>query len=107
MHVPIIGSLYASIIIRKRLNDLPDLEGEALKPYSAQHTLQFIEDEYVKNDKPKGKGKSSSSKGKGKGKSKGKGKEEMKGKDSIKGKGKQSVIQRCGFTWHSAISKLY
>ena len=88
MHVPIIGSLYASIIIRKGLNDLPDLEGEALKPYSAQHTLQFIEDEYVKNDKPKGKGKSSSSKGKGKGKSKGKGKEEMKGKDSIKGKGK-------------------
>jgi hypothetical protein len=75
VHVPIIGSLYASVIIRKGLNDLPDLEGEALKPYSAQHTLQFIEDEYAKNDKPKGKGKPSSSpnQGKGKGKSKGKG----------------------------------
>ena len=88
MHVPIIGSLYASIIIRKGLNALPDLEGEALKPHSAQDTLQFIEDEYVKKDKPKGKGKSSSSKGKGKDKSTGKGKREMKGKDSIKGKGK-------------------
>ena len=32
---------------KKRDEGLPDLEGEELKPHSAQHTLRFIEDEYV------------------------------------------------------------
>jgi hypothetical protein len=35
---------------KKRDEGLPKLEGEALKPHSAQHTLQFIEDEYVEKD---------------------------------------------------------
>jgi hypothetical protein len=35
---------------KKRDESLPDLEGEALKPHSAQHTLQFIEDKYVEKD---------------------------------------------------------
>ncbi len=35
---------------KKRDESLPDLEGEALKSHSAQHTLQFIEDEYVEKD---------------------------------------------------------
>jgi hypothetical protein len=35
---------------KKRDEGLPELEGEALKPHSAHHTLQFIEDEYVEKD---------------------------------------------------------
>ncbi len=35
---------------KKRDESLPDLEGEELKPHSAQHTLRFIEDEYVEKD---------------------------------------------------------
>ena len=35
---------------KKRDESLPELEGEALKPHSARHTLQFIEDEYVEKD---------------------------------------------------------
>ncbi len=35
---------------KKRDEGLPALEGEALKPNSAKHTLQFIEDEYVEKD---------------------------------------------------------
>ena len=35
---------------KKRDEGLPTLEGEALKSHSAQHTLQFIEDEYVEKD---------------------------------------------------------
>jgi hypothetical protein len=35
---------------KKRDEGLPALEGEALKPHSAQHTLQFIENEYVEKD---------------------------------------------------------
>ncbi len=35
---------------KKRDESLPDLEGEELKRHSAQHTLRFIEDEYVEKD---------------------------------------------------------
>ena len=35
---------------KKRDEGLPALEDEALKPHSAKHTLQFIEDEYVEKD---------------------------------------------------------
>ena len=35
---------------KKRDEGLPPLNPDELKPHSAQHTLQFIEDEYVEKD---------------------------------------------------------